>query len=249
MKQFFKPLGIATIVGFALIACNFKTNTESTATEGVPSIPVVETAAPADTGKTAVAKDDTVTIVTSKGNIIVRLYKETKLHHDNFLKLCRSGFYNGVLFHRVINGFMIQTGDPNSKAATPGAMYGNGGPGYTIPAEILPAFRHKKGALAAARMGDEMNPNRESSGSQFYICHGAPSFLDLQYTVFGETIEGLNIVDMIATVACDPNDRPLSDIKIISTSVKGDAAATPEKKAVTKPDTAKTKSKGKTSKK
>lgn len=247
MKLLFKPISIAVLALFAITSCNFKSNSETETavdeTLATPEAQLVSTDPVPTDSSVATLKDDTVTIVTSKGNIVVRLYKETKLHHDNFLKLCRSGFYNGVLFHRVINGFMIQTGDPNSKAATPGAMYGSGGPGYTIPAEIMPAFRHKKGALAAARLGDEVNPGRESSGSQFYICHGSPSFLDYQYTVFGETVEGLNVVDLIATTACDGNDRPLADIKIISTSVKGDAAATPAKTDNKKPAGGKSKTK------
>jgi len=102
----------------------------------------------------------------------VKLYNETPLHRDNFLKLAAEGFYNGLLFHRVINEFMIQGGDPDSRNAKQGQQLGNGGPGYTIPAEILPGLFHKKGVLAAARLGDNMNPRKESSGSQFYIVQG-----------------------------------------------------------------------------
>ncbi len=113
-----------------------------------------------------------VVISTDLGDIKLKLYNETPLHRDNFLKLARSGYYNGVLFHRVINHFMIQGGDPESKNATPGAQLGNGGPNYTIPAEFVPGLFHKKGALAAARMGDQINPKKESSGSQFLYCPG-----------------------------------------------------------------------------
>ena len=113
-----------------------------------------------------------VTIKTTEGDITVRLYDETPRHRDNFLKLAQDGYYNGTLFHRVIKNFMIQAGDPNSKGAPAGVQLGTGGPGYTIPAEIQPQFIHKRGALAAARQGDEVNPERASSGSQFYIVWG-----------------------------------------------------------------------------
>lgn len=113
-----------------------------------------------------------VSIQTPKGEIIVRLYDETPLHRDNFIKLAKEGFYDGTIFHRVIKDFMIQGGDPESKGCSKSKRLGSGGPGYTIPAEILPQLYHKRGALAAARLGDEANPKRESSGSQFYICWG-----------------------------------------------------------------------------
>ncbi|MCM1371443.1 MAG: peptidylprolyl isomerase [Bacteroides sp.] len=114
-----------------------------------------------------------VKIHTVEGDIVVRLYDETPLHRDNFLKLVGEGYYNGTLFHRVIKDFMIQGGDPDSIGAASGKMLGTGGPGYTIPAEILyPRYFHKRGALCAARLGDDMNPERVSSGSQFYIVWG-----------------------------------------------------------------------------
>lgn len=113
-----------------------------------------------------------ISISTPQGNIKVRLYDETPLHRDNFLKLAREGFYNGTLLHRIIENFMIQGGDPESKDAKPKKNLGTGGPGYTLPAEIVDGLFHKRGALAAARLGDEVNPNRESSGSQFYIVWG-----------------------------------------------------------------------------
>ena len=106
------------------------------------------------------------------GDITVRLYDETPLHRDNFLKLASEGFFNGTLFHRVIKDLMIQGGDPESKSAPAGKALGSGGPGYNIPAEIKPALFHKRGALSAARLGDEVNPAKESSGSQFYIVWG-----------------------------------------------------------------------------
>lgn len=247
------------------------------------------------------AGDATVLIKTSKGDIKVRLYGDTPRHRDNFLKLAESGYYDGVLFHRVIRDFMVQTGDPNSKNAPAGKMLGGGDPGYTIEAEfVYPKHFHKKGALAAARTGDQINPERRSSGSQFYIVTGqvyspahldrleqqqlmkkkqevfnrlvnenrtrimeiqqardsvamqtlenelvaameaevassAPALtpeqreaytsvggtphLDGTYTVFGEVIEGIDIIDAIQQADTDSNDRPLTDIRIISTEV------------------------------
>lgn len=114
-----------------------------------------------------------VKITTTLGDIVLRLYDDTPKHRDNFIKLVEQGFYNGTLFHRVIKDFMVQGGDPDSKGAPKGKMLGTGGPGYTIPAELVyPDHFHKRGALSAARLGDEMNPERESSGSQFYIVWG-----------------------------------------------------------------------------
>ncbi len=157
-------------------------------------------------------------IVTNVGTIRVKLYKETPLHRDNFVKLATQGFFNGIRFHRVIQGFMIQTGDPLSKDMANEASFGTGGPGYTIPAEIIPELKHKKGALAAARRGDAANPMKESSGSQFYIVENAETCaqLDGEYTVFGETLEGLDVVDKIAATPTNFRDRPVSDIIIIS---------------------------------
>ena len=113
-----------------------------------------------------------VIISTSLGDIKVKLYNETPYHRDNFLKLAKEAYYDNTLFHRVIKGFMIQGGDPDSKNATPEQSLGMGGPGYTLPAEINPNLFHKKGALSAARTGDQMNPQRRSSGSQFYVVQG-----------------------------------------------------------------------------
>lgn len=114
-----------------------------------------------------------IKISTSLGDITVRLYDDTPIHRDNFLKLTSAGYYNGTLFHRVIRDFMIQGGDPDSKGAPAGKQLGVGGPDYTLQAEIKPHLFHKRGALCAARLGDEVNPNRESSGSQFYIVWGS----------------------------------------------------------------------------
>ena len=156
-------------------------------------------------------------IITNLGTIKVRLYKNTPKHRENFAKLALSGFYDRTLFHRVINGFMIQGGDPLSKDDSQKDKWGTGGPGYTIPAEFVDGNRHKKGALAAARRGDAGNPYRESSGSQFYIVQdeAACAQLDGQYTVYGETIDGFAVIDAIAKVDTDYRDRPLSDVKIL----------------------------------
>lgn len=113
-----------------------------------------------------------IKIQTPKGDITVRLYDETPKHRDNIIKLAKEGYYDGTLFHRVIKDFMVQGGDPDSKGAPQGKHLGAGGPDYTIEAEINPQFFHKRGALCAARLGDEVNPNKESSGSQFYIVWG-----------------------------------------------------------------------------
>ena len=164
-------------------------------------------------------------IVTNLGTIKVKLYAKTPKHRENFAKLALSGYYNGLLFHRVINGFMIQGGDPLTKSPANADKFGTGGPGYTIPAEFVPEYTHKKGALAAARRGDRANPMKESSGSQFYIVQNeaACAALDGDYTVFGETISGLDIIDRIASVATDENDRPVSDVKIIGIRLDRDA--------------------------
>ena len=156
-------------------------------------------------------------IVTNLGTIKVRLYSKTPKHRANFEKLALSGYYDGLLFHRVINGFMIQGGDPFTKDTSMVARYGQGGPDYTVPAEFVPEYRHKKGALAAARRGDAANPMRESSGSQFYLVQDerARAQLDGQYTVYGETVEGLDVIDKIARVATDRRDMPFNPVRIL----------------------------------
>ncbi len=181
-------------------------------------------------------------IETEYGNMKVLLYDETPKHKENFIKLANEGFYDDLLFHRVIDGFMLQGGDPESRNAAPGTMLGAGGPGYLIDAEI--GSPHFKGSLAAARTGAG-NPEKKSSGSQFYIVEGAPvtevqitaleNFkkikysdaqravyaelggrpdLDQEYTVFGEVVEGLDIIDKISLVPVDAKDRPIKDVKM-----------------------------------
>lgn len=157
--------------------------------------------------------DTLVVIETSKGVIKLQLYRETPLHRANFFRLARAGFFDGTTFHRVIPGFVVQGGDPNSKDADPNND-GMGGPGYTIPAEIQPALKHHYGAVGAARQADAVNPTRASSGSQFYIViakDGTP-FLDGAYTVFGQVLEGLSVAEAIAQVPRDARDRPKEDI-------------------------------------
>jgi peptidyl-prolyl cis-trans isomerase B (cyclophilin B) len=193
----------------------------------------------------------TVLIETSKGKMKCILYEQTPMHADNFIDLVNEGKYNGVLFHRVIKDFMIQSGDLDSKNAAKGIALGSGGPGYRVPAEFHPDLYHKKGALAAARQGDKTNPNRESNGSQFYIVQGevfsdeqldqmessgahikftaeqrmfyktlgGTPHLDYGYTVFGEVIEGMEVIDAIASEPTDERGRPLEDVKIIKISI------------------------------
>lgn len=220
-------------------------NDEVKTTDVVVDTPVIPASAEPE------KKNKMVEIVTDYGTMKVRLYDETPLHRDNFIKLVEQGYYNDLLFHRIIKSFMIQGGDPNSKNAGPGVQLGSGGPGYTVPAEFNPALIHKKGALAAARMGDQMNPQKASSGSQFYIVHGSPvdesmlqqlssrsgmaytpeqiatyktvggtPFLDGQYTVFGEVVEGLDVIDKIAAVKTLPGDRPEVNVKMTVRTVK-----------------------------
>ena len=158
-------------------------------------------------------------IITTMGVIKVKLYANTPKHRENFERLALSKFYDGILFHRVINGFMIQTGDPLTKdPEAPASSYGTGGPGYNVSAEFVPEYSHLKGALAAARRGDAANPLKESSGSQFYIVQDpfACSHLDGEYTIFGQTIEGFDVIDAIAAVETAGRDRPLQDVKIVT---------------------------------
>ena len=155
-------------------------------------------------------------IHTDYGDMKGILYNETPQHRDNFVKLVKSGFYDGILFHRVILGFMIQGGDPNSKTAKPGQQLGNGSNGSTIPAEFNPKFTHKRGALAAARIGGPSNPQKASSDCQFYIVEPEKGahFLDNDYTIFGEVTEGFDVITKIASVQKDTADRPVKDVKM-----------------------------------
>ena len=157
-------------------------------------------------------------MVTSHGTMKLRLYSKTPLHRDNFVKLAKEGYYDGLRFHRVIDGFMIQGGDPFSRDTAMINSWGTGGPNYTIPAEFVGEYRHKKGAIAAARKGDMANPKKSSSGSQFYIVQDefGCSHLDGQYTVYGEVFDGIEVIDRIAATPTDYNSRPFDDVMIIS---------------------------------
>lgn len=190
-----------------------------------------------------------VELITTHGNIVLRLHDSTPLHRDNFLRLVKAGFYDSILFHRVIKNFMIQAGDPESKRVAAGQPLGSAEVYYTIPAEFKPFLYHKRGALAAARLGDDVNPEKRSSGSQFYIVQGktftdaaldsveinrlkgrklpdqhrqvyktvgGTPQLDQNYTVFGEVVRGMDVVDRIATVQTSrtPPDRPVENVRI-----------------------------------
>jgi peptidyl-prolyl cis-trans isomerase B (cyclophilin B) len=203
------------------------------------------------------SKQVKVLISTEFGDIKIALYNETPQHRDNFVKLVKSKFYDETLFHRVMNGFMIQGGDPDSKTAPEGVMLGEGDVGYTVPAEFNSTLIHKKGVLAAARQPDNVNPTKASSGCQFYIVEGRtftkaevdkilkgknsrrkdpityaeeqykiyetiggyPS-LDMDYTVFGEVLEGMDVVDKITEAETDKRNRPRKDIKMTIKIVK-----------------------------
>ena len=179
-------------------------------------------------------------MVTSLGTMKIKLYSKTPKHRDNFVKLVAEKYYDGMRFHRVIEGFMIQGGDPYSRDTAQINLWGQGGPGYTVPAEFVNEYWHKKGAIAAARKGDMANPRKASSGSQFYIVHDENSCLHLdgQYTVFGEVTEGLDVIDKIATVATDRYDRPYDDVMIISVSAL-DSQPEPTEEVAEQPDTTK----------
>ena len=279
------------ILSFILVALTLLSCSASNSSESAPK-----------QVKNDKSKMTKVELQTSLGNIVVELYNETPQHRDNFIKLVKDGYYDGVLFHRVIKDFMIQTGDGNSKTAGPDAMLGDGDPGYTIPAEfVYPQYFHKRGALAAARTSDQVNPERRSSGSQFYIVTGkiyssddlqmmakrmadmkkqeifrrlitenrarieelqkqqdnaglqtlqneliqateaeaaqqgpakmtdeqinaytsigGTPHLDGQYTVFGEVVEGMDVVDKIQNVQTGKADRPTTDVKIIKARI------------------------------
>lgn len=167
-----------------------------------------------------------VLIETTEGNIRIALYNETPLHRDNFLKLVGEHFYDSLLFHRVIPNFMIQTGDPDSRNAEPGALLGGGDLKYKIEPEIrTPEIVHRYGSVAAAREGDDVNPDRLSSASQFYIVtrKGGTPHLDGGYTVFGEVVEGMEVANRIQRKMRDDYDRPVYDVRILrATEIKNE---------------------------
>ena len=163
--------------------------------------------------KPVLVEEEIITLTTSEGVVVIKLDAvAAPKHAENFKKLVKEGFYDGTTFHRVIPGFMIQGGDPLSKDQAKRSEHGTGGPGYTIPAEI--GKKHKRGSVAAARQGDQVNPKRESSGSQFYICVVDTTFLDGQYTVFGEVVEGMDVADKIVAKPRDPRDNPKEPVTV-----------------------------------
>ena len=233
MRKYLFPAICAMALGIIAASCgNNSKKAESEAEQAAreDSLRQAEKMAEAEALMQKLEEEPIFDIQTNLGMIKVKLYSKTPKHKANFEKLALSGFYDGILFHRVIDGFMIQGGDPNTKDTTLVEKYGQGGPGYTIPAEIIPDYRHKKGALPAARRGDAANPERESSGSQFYLVQSEETCaqLDGAYTVFGETVEGLDVIDRIAKVATDRRDRPISDVRIIS--IKLDPICVPQEK-------------------
>lgn len=199
-------------LAFSLIGLMFWFNTNAQFFTSTPKIQPGQ-----NPKKVKPLKDDyIVTISTEFGEIELLLSDKTPLHKENFLKLTNEKFFDGTTFHRIIKGFMIQGGDPNSKDSIPDND-GNGGPGYTIPAEFDTTLTHVHGVIAAARLGDFQNPKKESSGSQFYIVenpNGTP-FLNRNYTVFGKVIKGLEVVSVIAEQPKDGRDRPFKDIKMV----------------------------------
>ena len=180
--------------------------------------PAVEEETQKDTVAVTVVEEPVYEMVTTYGTMRLKLFKDTPKHRDNFVKLAGEGFYDGLLFHRVIAGFMIQGGDPLTKDEANKDRFGTGDVGYTIPAEFVPEHKHVKGALAAARMGDAANPYKESSGCQFYIVQDEQGcrHLDGQYTVYGQVISGLDVIDKIAETRTDWYDRPERPVRILS---------------------------------
>ena len=221
MKKILTVLSCCAFAALIITSCgNTKKQTAENETPSEEEIAAASAAAAEKEARVAeqvaqLPEEPVFDIITTEGVIKVKLYSKTPKHRDNFAKLALSGFYDGLLFHRVIKDFMIQGGDPLTKDEANKARFGTGGPDYTVEAEILPNHSHKKGALAAARRGDAANPMRESSGSQFYLVHGDASFLDGQYTVYGETVEGLDVIDKIAAVETDGRDCPLNPVKIL----------------------------------
>ena len=213
MKKIIFGIAILAMAVTALYSCSSCSSKKDAATTE-----------PNDSTKTEMEMDKTLIeepefeLATSLGTMKLKLYSKTPKHRENFTKLVAEKYYDGMRFHRVIEGFMIQGGDPYSKDTSKIDLWGQGGPGYTVPAEFVNEYWHKKGAIAAARKGDMANPRKASSGSQFYIVHDENNCLHLdgQYTIFGEVTEGLEVIDKIAAVATDRYDRPYEDVMIIS---------------------------------
>lgn len=218
MRNFIK---IALFVAAASLAVSCNSGKKKSATENeTTDKDSTETVSGLAFNPAQLPEEPLFEIKTNMGTITVKLYSDTPKHRDNFVKLTSERFYDGILFHRIIKGFMIQTGDPLTKDPANKAKFGTGGPedGHEIPAEIVPGHSHIKGALAAARKGDQANPMKNSSGSQFYIVENpeACKHLDGEYTIFGETVSGFDVIDKIAAVQTDSRDCPLQEVKIIS---------------------------------
>lgn len=214
----FRHILVLVSTALALVACGSRNEKKNKAAEeqgveqkALDSLKISEKLA-------ALEAEPLFDIVTTMGTIRVKLYSETPKHRENFARLAFEGFYDGILFHRVINGFMIQAGDPLTKDPERVSEYGTGGPGYTVEAEFVPEYKHLKGALAAARRGDKANPWKASSGSQFYIVQDEEvcAQLDGDYTVFGQTVEGFEVIDAIASVPVNGRNLPLSPVKILT---------------------------------
>lgn len=214
----FRHILVLVSTALALVACGSRNEKKNKAAEeqgveqkALDSLKISEKLA-------ALEAEPLFDIVTTMGTIRVKLYSGTPKHRENFARLAFEGFYDGILFHRVINGFMIQAGDPLTKDPERVSEYGTGGPGYTVEAEFVPEYKHLKGALAAARRGDKANPWKASSGSQFYIVQDEEvcAQLDGDYTVFGQTVEGFEVIDAIASVPVNGRNLPLSPVKILT---------------------------------
>lgn len=267
MKRSLNLVALAALSMGLLSACQSSSDNSdaATATEQADNTATEQNTNEQQAEEVMIPETNYYRISTSQGDMIIRLYDETPEHRDNFKKLVAEGFYDNTTFHRVIENFMIQGGDPNSKDDDP-MNDGQGGPGYTVPAEINSDLFHKKGALAAARTGDQVNPQRRSSGSQFYIVHGqvyetemldriekqiwasmqgfafsegareayttvgGTPQLDMQYTVYGELVEGFDVLDQIAATSTARKtgeqvpgaliDRPAEDVSMTVTPVE-----------------------------
>lgn len=162
-------------------------------------------------------KEVVMVVETTMGTVEFKLYNETPLHRDNFIRLAEEHYFDSLLFHRVIDGFVIQGGDPNSKYAKPGELLGDGEPDFRVPAEIRvdQGITCVKGSILAAREGDDVNPNRESCASQYCFMMRPCPHLDGAYTVFGEVTEGMDVLEAIQKVATDEYDRPLENIRML----------------------------------
>lgn len=211
---------LAVVAAVVFVGCDSSIPVANRSTvDPIPAVPALaqipSPPSPSPTTPTPIPETNMVTLTTPHGDIVIELNPEAAPKTvANFKKLVAEGFYNGTTFHRVIPGFMIQGGDPNSKGEDR-ASHGTGGPGYTIPAEI--GLKHTRGAVSCARLGDEVNPQKASSGSQFFICVADTPFLDGQYTVFGKVVSGMEVADKIVSQPRDRRDNPHERIEMTAT--------------------------------